>query len=240
LKFQARLARGRLLFRFADNGNEKSTAYRLRRARVRKFAALLEPVDGELRILDVGGSAEFWLAYRDELHRPAAITVLNQSFGKQPRLPWITYVSGDARDLQMFADQQFDMCFSNSVIEHVDAAGQFRMAKEIRRVARGYFVQTPNAYFPIEPHFLVPGWQFMPVALRARLLQLRDWGWMKRTPDPLLAREAVESILLLTAAQLQRLFPDSRIYREKIGLFTKSLTAWRAIESQSNHSGPAK
>jgi hypothetical protein len=218
-----------LLFRFADNGNERSAAYRFRRARVRKFAELVEPVGGELRILDVGGSAAFWVAYRDQLRRPAAITILNQSFGEQPSLPWITYVLGDARDLHMFGNQQFDMCFSNSVIEHVDAAGQFRMAKEIRRVARGYFVQTPNAYFPIEPHFLVPGWQFMPVALRARLLQLRDWGWMKRTPDPLLAREVVESVLLLTAAQLRRLFPDGRIYRERIGPFTKSFTAWRPI-----------
>jgi len=218
-----------LLFQFADNGDEGSAACRFRRARVRKFAELIEPVNGELRILDVGGSAEFWLAYRDELHRPAAITVLNQSFGEQPSLPWITYMRGDARDLHMFANQQFDMCFSNSVIEHVDAAGQLRMANEIRRVAKGYFVQTPNAYFPIEPHFLVPGWHFMPVTLRARLLQLRDWGWMKRTGDPILAREAVESILLLTANQLQRLFPDSRIYRERIGPFTKSITAWRAV-----------
>jgi hypothetical protein len=221
-----------LLFRFADNGSERSAAYRFRRARVRKFAELLEPVSGELRILDVGGSAEFWLAYRDELRRPAAITVLNQNFGEQPRIPWITYVSGDARDLHMFANRQFDMCLSNSVIEHVDAKGQFRMAKEIRRVARGYFVQTPNVYFPIEPHFLVPGWQFMPMALRARLLQLRDWGWMKRIPDPVLAREAVESVLLLTATQLQQLFPDSRIYRERIGPFTKSITAWRSVESR--------
>jgi hypothetical protein len=218
-----------MLFRFADNSDERSAAYQFRRARVRKFAELLAPVNGELRILDVGGSAEFWLAYRNELHRQAAITVLNRSFGKQPRLPWITYVAGDARDLHMFANQQFDVCFSNSVIEHIDADGQFRMAQEIQRVARGYFVQTPNAYFPMEPHFLVPGWQFMPVALRARLLQLRDWGWMKRTPDPLLAREAVESILLLTAAQLQQLFPDSRIYRENIGPLTKSITAWRPI-----------
>jgi Methyltransferase domain len=218
-----------MLFRFADNGDERSAASRFRRNRVRKFAELLSPVDGELRILDVGGSAEFWLAHRNELSRPAAITVLNQSFGEQPSLPWITYVAGDARDLHMFANQQFDMCFSNSVIEHIDADGQFRMAEEIRRVARGYFVQTPNAYFPIEPHFLAPGWQFMPVALRARLLQLRDWGWMKRTPDPRLAREAVESVLLLTATQLQGLFPDSRIYRERIGPFTKSITAWRAI-----------
>ncbi len=218
-----------MLFRLADNGNESSAAYRFRRARVRKFAELLAPVDRELRILDVGGSAEFWLAYRDDLGRPAAITVLNQSFGQQPSLPWITYIRGDARDLHMFANQQFDMCFSNSVIEHIDALGQFRMAEEIRRVARGYFVQTPNAYFPIEPHFLVPGWQFMPLALRVRLLQLRDWGWMKRTPDPLLAREAVESVLLLTTTKLQGLFPDSRIYRERIGPFTKSITAWRAI-----------
>jgi len=178
-----------MLFRFADNGDVTSASYRFRRARVRKFAELLAPVNGELRILDVGGSAEFWLAYRDELHRPASITVLNQSFAEQPGLPWITYVRADARDLHMFANQQFDMCFSNSVIEHIDADGQFRMAEEIRRVARGYFVQTPNAYFPLEPHFLVPGWQFMPVALRARLLQLRDWGWMKRTPDPMRARE---------------------------------------------------
>jgi len=218
-----------LLFRLADNGNERSAASRFRRARVRKFASLLEPVSGDLRILDIGGSAEFWLAYRSELHRPAAITVLNQSFEEQPPLPWITYVPGDARDLHMFSNQQFDMCFSNSVIEHVDAAGRFRMANEIRRVARGYFVQTPAAYFPIEPHFLVPGWQFMPICLRTRLLQLRDWGWMKRTRDPMLAREVVESILLLTTPQLQQLFPDGRIYREKLGPFTKSITAWRAI-----------
>ncbi len=218
-----------MLFQFADNGNASSAACRFRRARVRKFAELLEPISGELRILDVGGTADFWSAYRDELRRPATITVLNRSFKERPSLPWITYVPGDARDLRMFANQQFDMCFSNSVIEHVDADGQVRMAREIGRVARGYFVQTPNAYFPIEPHFLVPGWQFMPVAVRARLLQLRDWGWMKRTRDPLRAREAVESILLLTAGRLQQLFPDSRIYRERIGPFTKSLTAWRAI-----------
>ena len=70
----------------------------------------------------------------------------------------------------------------------------------------GYFAQIPNAYFPIETHFLVRGWQFMPVSLCARLLQSRDWGWMKQTPDHRRAREAVESILLLSATQLQWLF----------------------------------
>jgi hypothetical protein len=61
------------------------------------------------------------------------------------------------------------------------------------------------------------------------LLQMRDWGWMKRTPDAGAARDVVKAIALLNASQLQRLFPDSQIYRERIGPFTKSITAWRAI-----------
>jgi hypothetical protein len=98
-----------------------------------------------------------------------------------------------------------------------------------RRVARGYFVQTPNAYFPVEPHFLIPGWQLAPVALRTWLLQRRDLGWMKRVEDRQEARAVVESIHLLNVNKLRQLFPDGRIYREKIGLFTKSITAWRPI-----------
>ena len=91
---------------------------------------------------------------------------------------------GDARQMPMFQDNEFDMCFSNSVIEHVgSAADQMSMAREVRRVAKGYFIQTPNAYFPLEPHFLIPGWQFASVALRARLLQLRNWGWVERVEE---------------------------------------------------------
>jgi hypothetical protein len=218
-----------LLFRFADHRKAGSAASKFRRARVRKFAELLGPGAVDLGILDVGGTAEFWLRHRDEFSRSITVTVLNRTVENQPALPWITCVAGDARDMSMFADQQFDMCFSNSVIEHIDAAGQNRMAKEIRRVARGYFVQTPNARFPLEPHFLVPGWQFLPIALRAHLLQRRHWGWMQQIVDPELARETVESIRLLTTGELLRLFPDGRIYQEKFGPFTKSITAWHPM-----------
>src|SRR5205823_6414361 len=160
--------------------------------------------------------------YRDVLPTRVTITVLNRSFNERPQIPWISYVYGDARQMHMFGSRDFDMCFSNSVIEHVGTIDdQLRMAQEIRRVARGYFVQTPNAYFPLEPHFLVPGWQFLPMSLRAHLLQRRDLGWMKRVKDPQMARRAVESIRLLTAAELQRLFPDGQIHRERVGPFTK-------------------
>jgi len=219
-----------VLFHLADNGNPESVSSQLRLRRIRKFAEMVGTIQHCVRILDVGGNGRFWERYRPELPVQSVITVLNRELEQCPEFPWVRYVSGDARQMDMLHDGEFDFCFSNSVIEHVGGpTDQARMAAEIRRVARGYFVQTPYAYFPLEPHFLVPGWQFAPVALRTRLLQRRDLGWMKRIRDAHEARAAVESIRLLNTRQLQRLFPDAEIYREKIGLFTKSITAWRPL-----------
>ena len=121
--------------------------------------------------------------YRGELPAQIHVTLLNNDFAERPQLPYLSYVVGDAREMGMFPGRHFDICFSNSLMEHLGTADQRRVANEIRRVSKGYFVQTPNRYFPMEPHFLVPGWQFLPVSLRARLLQGRDLGWMKRERD---------------------------------------------------------
>ena len=100
------------------------------------------------------------------------------------------------------------------MIEHVGGyTDQQRMAGEIRRVGRRYFVQTPNRYFPIEPHFLFPGFQFLPESARRRLWRLG----MPRTP--------YEAIELLDAAELRELFPDAVILRERAAGLTKSLIA---------------
>jgi len=171
-----------------------------------------------------------WVGNRHELPNDVRITLLNLRFDEQPALPDISYVIGDARKMDMFVDREFDLCFSNSVIEHISTLrDQFSAAQEIRRVAKGYFVQTPNRFFPLEPHFLVLGWQFAPVAIRARLLQRFDLGWMKRVEDLALARAAVESIRLLSERELKSLFPDGEIYREKCGPLTKSMVASRPI-----------
>jgi Methyltransferase domain len=220
-----------MVFKLADNRNRASLASRFRRERVRRFARLLDGITNGVRILDVGGTLHFWLRHREELPAHVSVTVLNLDSSEHPEHPWLRCVAGDARRMDMFAANEFDFCFSNSVIEHLGTfADQSLAANEIRRVARGYFVQTPNIWFPIEPHFLVPGWQFAPLAVRSYLLQRRDLGWMPRQEDPALARAQVESIRLLSEREIRSLFPDGRIHREKVGLLTKSITAWRAIE----------
>jgi hypothetical protein len=225
-----------MFLRFADNRNPDSMASRFRRERIRRLGELLRSAAGGPRVLDVGGTGTFWRQHLDELGVSASVSILNLHFDEKPLVPGVSYIVGDARRMSMFEDQAFDICFSNSVIEHLGTfADQLKMAAQIRRVAKGYFVQTPNLYFPVEPHFLVPGWQFMPVALRAKLVQRRDFGWMKRIQNPIRAREVVESIRLLTSRDLQQLFPDSIIYREKLGPFTKSITAWKPIRGDVDH-----
>ena len=98
-------------------------------------------------------------------------------------------------------------------------------AREIGRVGRRYFVQTPNRNFPIEPHFMTPLVRFLPVGLRARLARnFTLWGLVTRpAPDAVASR--VRSIRLLTPGDMRRLFPDACLHRERLFGLTKSLVA---------------
>lgn len=66
-------------------------------------------------------------------------------------------MKGDATNLSQYSDKSFDIVFSNSVIEHLyTKENQISMAKEVNRVGKNYFIQTPNYWFPIEPHWVFP------------------------------------------------------------------------------------
>ncbi len=214
------------LKRLVDNADPASLAVKLRRRRFELFLKLLDSVPAPVKVLDVGGTARFWgtmpASGRDRLR----ITLVNLERQPVDGTDMLS-VTGDATDLSQFADGAFDVVFSNSVIEHLytfDA--QIRMANEVRRVGKRYFVQTPNLYFPMEPHFLVPGFQFFPVDLRVWLVSHFDVGWYKRIPDRAAARAEVESIRLLSRADLRRLFPEARIYEERFAGLVKSFVAY--------------
>jgi hypothetical protein len=209
---------------------EGSIAARIRRRRLLFFARMVAEANMPVRILDVGGTPAFWDCALPHLPSATHVTLLNLSVVAHSAKPNLSCVRGDARDLSQFEPRSFDICFSNSLLEHFCTFNeQMTVAEEIRRVARGYFVQTPNRYFPIEPHFLVPGWQFLPASLRARLVQRMELGWMPRARDSAEARALVASIRLLTRRELRVLFPDASIYSERIGGLTKSLIACRPV-----------
>jgi ubiquinone/menaquinone biosynthesis C-methylase UbiE len=139
----------------------------------------------------------------------------------------IRSIYGDARHLTKFDDKSFDIVFSNSVIEHVGEYGdQQAMAEEVRRVGMKYFVQTPSYSFPIEPHFLLPGFHWLPKSIRVWLVQHFSFGWYgEKTPDPQKASEIVDSIRLLRKSEMRTLFHDANIFHERFLGLTKSFIA---------------
>jgi len=211
----------------ANTGNPDSLASRMRRQRLSQFLDLL-PSGRVARVLDVGGTIAYWNNALGGSYDGLEITVVNLNEETSPSDAPIRTLYGDARDLRRFRNNEFDYCFSNSVIEHVGTLGdQLKMANEVRRVARGYFIQTPYRYFPLEPHFHFPVWAQLPVWVRTALHQRMNLGWLKAAPDYLQAKIDVEQIRLLSVREFQLLFPDAEIRREKFRGLTKSLMAVR-------------
>jgi SAM-dependent methyltransferase len=215
------------LKRLADNSSPGSLATKLRRRRFAFFRSLLNKVKPPASILDVGGTQQFWDLMLMESPVDVNVTLLNLS-AQTTNSARFTRLAGDARDLSRFEAKSFDVVFSNSVIEHLGPhfEDQKRMADEIRRVGKRYFIQTPNRYFFLEPHFLTPGFQFLPLGVRIWLVSSFNVGWYKRIPDKAAARREVESVLLLSTKQVRQLFPEAKIYREKLFGLTKSIIAY--------------
>jgi len=204
---------------------------------------LIQPGDlsRPIRILDVGGTAAFWKSNWNLECDNLIVTLLNlEHTDDNVDLPVTSHV-GDARDMPQYPDQHFDFCFSNSVIEHAGSLyEQKRMAQEIRRVARGYFIQTPYRYFPIEPQYHFPGWAQLPYWVRTMLHQRMDLGWVKAEQDYLDARIRIESCRLLSIREMRLLFPEAQIEYERFGPLIKSLIATRPARLTRLQNSPVR
>jgi hypothetical protein len=182
------------------------------------------PAIESMSVIDLGGTAEAWL--RAPV-RPASVHVVNiAAEPAEPVASWIRADRADACDLpERISRGRYDLVFSNSVIEHVGGHAQrMRFAEAIRKISNRHWVQTPYRYFPVEPHWLFPGLQFMPLALRARLSYHWPLVHTKATSldDALQASMEVE---LISRTEMRFYFPDSDIRAERgLGL-VKSLIA---------------
>jgi Methyltransferase domain len=206
-----------------------SPANPFRKRRIMMFLSMLDRIASKstpLRILDVGGEPGHWLAFSHLLAgRELQITLLNF---KQFEIddPRFHSVVGDATDLSGFKRDEFDIIYSNSVVEHVGRWPEMkRMADGIIKLSKPYFVQTPDYWFPIEPHFRFPFFHWLPEPLRLQLVMARANGFYPRAQSIDEGMKMIESAVLLTKTQLQSLFPGAQIVRERFGPFTKSLIA---------------
>ena len=181
-----------------------AVSLRSRRRKLRLFLEEMRPTAGTT-VLDVGvdevgfGAAGGERGCRthnffEELYPwPERVTAvgLHEGEGFRRRYPAVRYVRADACELP-FRDGEFDLYFSNAVIEHVgDRERQRRLVEEAVRVARRAFVTTPNRWFPVEVHTRLPLVHWLPdeAAARAYRLARRPWAAENRLLGPRDLRE---------------------------------------------------
>lgn len=204
---------------------------RFRQARFAEFLALADraTVTGKpLRILDVGGTQSYWEALADLWNgRNWEITLVNIGGETRDDGPY-HHRPGNACAMPEYGDHAFDLIHSNSVIEHVGQWPQMAaMAGEVRRLAPHYYLQTPNLWFPIEPHYRSLFFALFPESSRARKLMKRKHGFRGPYADFGDAIADVQTVNLLDARGLTTLFPDGNLVRERFFGLTKSLTVIR-------------
>jgi SAM-dependent methyltransferase len=193
-------ARGRVRARLAS-----PLAARARARRHERFFALTGLAPG-MRVVDVGCGALGLRALEPDLDVTGVDVVV------RPGYPG-PFVQADATRRLPFDDGAFDLAYSSSVIEHVEPGRRAAFAAEVKRVARGFFVQTPAWSFPIEPHALLPFAHWLAPTLRRPYWRLGAAG-------------AWEDIHLLRRAELAGLFGEP-ILAERFGGLVKS---WIALQ----------
>jgi predicted SAM-dependent methyltransferase len=213
----------KLYFKVNDYSNPNYIGSRFRKKRFRFFEDKIKNLQKPLTILDIGGTVRFWVneGYQK---KDVLITILNLR-PDHSEYANISVIGGDACDLSMFKDNTFDIAFSNSLIEHLyTKENQVKMAHEAMRVAHYFFIQTPNRYFPIEPHFKFPFFQFLPKSMQI-FLQTKTSLINGSKYSKEYAENVLNEIRLLSKEEMLNIFPRCNLYTEQFLGLSKSFIA---------------
>ncbi|HMD39646.1 MAG TPA: methyltransferase domain-containing protein [Candidatus Acidoferrum sp.] len=194
--------------------------HKLRTQKCDLFFDALNPQCGD-SLLDVGGGT----GIRGEFVRIYRYFAMVEVVNLDPQVieeQGLEHVKCDVADgcCLPFPNRSFDWVFSNAVIEHVGGAGrQQRFAEEIRRVARkGYFVATPDKHFPIDPHTLLPFYQFLSPQWQRKVCRFSP-GYLRH----------YEPLDLLSAADLRILFPQATVQKIGLPVLPNNLVVYRSL-----------
>ena len=187
----------------------------------RLFLQLLRPTP-QMRILNVGASGtriglpeqlESFYRYRSQITGGGLSFADVQDY--RDSFPGVQAVVFDGCALP-FADKSFDIVYSNAVLEHLpgeDSAERF--AAEVQRVGKGWFVTTPNFWYPVDPHYHLPFVQLLP--------EVTQRGLVRR-----LGRTPYDHLHLLTKGKLKMLFPAGEVVSCRVTFYPETLIAYRA------------
>ncbi|MDY7015372.1 MAG: class I SAM-dependent methyltransferase [Cyanobacteriota bacterium] len=185
--------------------------------------------NGAVNIIDIGGTEQYWgiipREYLEERNVKIVIVNVPGTPIPQDRGPF-KFIEADGCALTEFGDRAFHIAHSNSVIEHVgDWERMVQFSKEVSRVSTQYFVQTPNYWFPIEPHGVTPFFHWLPKPIRIGLVSNFQLGHWQKANSIDEAVRIVESARLLTKPMFQSLFKDATILTERFFGLPKSFIA---------------
>jgi SAM-dependent methyltransferase len=195
-------------------------------------------IDPNTTILDLGGGDGHLIAttLKNIDKKNVCVADIDKKGLERAKAQGFNTLELDESGIIPIEKNQFDIIFSNSVLEHVTVdkgdmykiksnkefhnaamVRQQKFANEIRAKSDKYYVQTPYKYFLIESHTWLPGLiVFLPRTLQMGIIKLFNKFWPKKTtPD----------WHLLTYKEMEQLFPDAKIIKEKSLFMVKSLIA---------------
>jgi ubiquinone/menaquinone biosynthesis C-methylase UbiE len=184
----------------------------MRRRMFARFIKTMDPQPAD-RLLDVGATSDqtlehsnYAVAWYPHKSRITAVGIDDASF-LETKYPGVTFKLANGLDLP-YADDEFDYAHSSAVLEHVGSRkNQARFIAELYRVSRkGIFLTTPNRWFPVEFHSVLPLVHWLP----------RPWFWsaLRATGRGVLADEAI--LNLMGAADLRRAASEAGLKRFEI------------------------
>lgn len=200
----------------------RSLGARSRRRRWNTFRAHFPDIES-MSVVDLGGTVEYWL--RAPV-RPRAVHVLNLEDAPASVPDWITVDLGDATAADLPSRLgSYDLVYSNSVIEHVGGHERRKLfVANVTKLAPRHWIQTPYRYFPVEPHWVCPFMQYLPLGWRARLG--KRWPLVHtKARDLRSAVEAQLSVELLDITAMRYYFADSQIVHDRLAGLVKSVVA---------------
>jgi ubiquinone/menaquinone biosynthesis C-methylase UbiE len=197
-------------------------------SRKRKLEVFFELVKNTqtIKVLDVGGEIGNTSLLFDLLPNKKNISVINISEEDiraiSKAYPEVDARVGDACKLP-WPDNYFDIVYSNAVIEHVgDFEKQKKMASEVMRVGKKWFVTTPNRWYPFEFHMRLPFVTWLPFHGYLKAGSLICFNHVKRR---YVFFQKIEHLRLMTANELRMCFPDSRIIEQRVTFLPETLIA---------------